>query len=281
MVFVHLVACGGGTVLSGCAIAREIFSETNTGSVAGPGHAAGAGAAFLRAHAFRGKFLARVPADAVPRGFAGYRCARGFGLERRKNARVASERQFPLIRSLRILFAGVAWLWRWYPDPLLPLTQTLGYTWLALFFAVLLLLVLARRTSVLAAVMRVGVLREIGGVSYCIYIIHAAVFLFCHRLLLHALPVVTDVRAAAVTFLAAIVTFAIAKLSWKFLEQPLLQLGHGFHYFHRELPEIPDRPEPVPFFQKNAHNLLQVRVELRRVHGKVTPNVRNLRCDRN
>jgi len=63
---------------------------------------------------------------------------------------------------------------------------------------------------------------------------------------------VTDVRAAAVTFLAAIITFAIAKLSWKFLEQPLLQRGHGFHYFHCELPEIPDGPEPVPFLQKNA-----------------------------
>jgi peptidoglycan/LPS O-acetylase OafA/YrhL len=159
---------------------------------------------------------------------------------------------FVLYGVFAILFAGVAWLWRWYPDPLLLLTQTVGYTWLALFFAVLLLLVLARRASILAAVMRLGFLREIGGVSYCVYIIHAAVFLFCHRLLLHALPVVTDVKAAAVTFLAAIITFAIAKLSWKFLEQPLLQRGHAFHYFHRKLHEIPGSAETVPFLQMNA-----------------------------
>ena len=129
-----------------------------------------------------------------------------------------------------ILFAGVAYLWRWYSDPLLPLTQTVGYTWLALFFAVMLLLVLSQRGSLLAAFMRLGFLRDIGGVSYCIYIIHTAVFLLCHEFLLHALPVVTDGRAAAVTFFAALVTYAIAKLSWKYFEQPLLRRGHGFQY---------------------------------------------------
>jgi peptidoglycan/LPS O-acetylase OafA/YrhL len=135
-----------------------------------------------------------------------------------------------LYGSFAILFAGVACLWRWYSDPLLPLTQTAGYTWLALFFAVLLLLVLSRRASLLAAFMRLGFLRDIGGVSYCIYIIHTAVFLFCHQILLHTLPVVTDGKAAAVTFLAAFLTYAIAKLSWRFFEQPLLRRGHAFPY---------------------------------------------------
>jgi peptidoglycan/LPS O-acetylase OafA/YrhL len=129
-----------------------------------------------------------------------------------------------------VLFAGVAYLWRWHSDPLLPLTQTAGYTWLALFFGAGMLLVLSRRASLLSALVRIGFLREIGGVSYCIYIIHLAVFLFFHQILLHALPVVTDGRAAAVTFLAAIATYGIAKLSWKFLEQPLLRRGHTFQY---------------------------------------------------
>jgi peptidoglycan/LPS O-acetylase OafA/YrhL len=129
-----------------------------------------------------------------------------------------------------IFLAGVAYLWRYHSDPLLPLTQTVGYTWLALFFAVLLVLVLSRRTSLLSALMRLGFLRDIGGVSYCIYIIHTAVFLFCHQILLHALPVVTDGKAAAVTFLAAFTTYTIAKLSWRFFEQPLLRRGHSFQY---------------------------------------------------
>ncbi len=128
------------------------------------------------------------------------------------------------------LFAGVAYLWRYHSDPLLPLTQIAGYTWLALFFAVWLLLVISRRKSILSAIMRLGFLRDIGGVSYCIYIIHTAVYLFCHMILLHALPEVTDGRAAAVTLLAALMTYAIAKLSWKYFEQPLLRHGHAFQY---------------------------------------------------
>jgi peptidoglycan/LPS O-acetylase OafA/YrhL len=99
-----------------------------------------------------------------------------------------------------------------------------------MFFAVLLLLVLSRRSSLLSALMRLGFLREIGGVSYCIYIIHTAVFLFCHQILLHALPVVTDGKAAGVTFLAAFMTYAIAKLSWRFFERPLLRRGHAFQF---------------------------------------------------
>ncbi len=129
-----------------------------------------------------------------------------------------------------ILFAGVTYLWRWHSDPLQSLTQTAGYTWLAVFFAVLLLLVISRGAPWIAGFMRLGLLRELGGVSYCIYIIHEAVFLFCHQIFFHALPVVTDVRAAGVTALAALITYSLAKLSWRFFEQPLLRLGHAFRY---------------------------------------------------
>ena len=128
------------------------------------------------------------------------------------------------------LFAGVAYIWRYYSDPLLPLTQTFGYTWLALFFAAIMLLALSRPAGPVALLAHLGFFREIGGISYCIYIIHTTVFLFCHQILLHTLPVVTDERAAAVTFLAALITYAIAKLSWKFLEKPLLRRGHLYRY---------------------------------------------------
>jgi peptidoglycan/LPS O-acetylase OafA/YrhL len=41
---------------------------------------------------------------------------------------------------------------------------------------------------------------------------------------------VTDVRAALVTLLAALLTYGIAKLSWKYFEQPQLRRGHDFQY---------------------------------------------------
>jgi len=135
-----------------------------------------------------------------------------------------------LYGAFAVLFAGVAYLWRWHSDPLLLLTQTVGYTWLALFFAVAMLLALSRPRSLVAVVSRFGWLRDVGGVSYCIYIIHTAVFLFCQKLLLHALPAVTGEKAAAVSILAALITYGIAKMSWKFFEEPLIRRGHRYKY---------------------------------------------------
>lgn len=89
------------------------------------------------------------------------------------------ERQTLILYGLfAFLFYGVAYLWRWSSDPMLLLTQTAGYTLIALFFAVLLLLVLTERTFLLSGVMRLGFLRELGGISYCVYIIHTAVYFF-------------------------------------------------------------------------------------------------------
>jgi peptidoglycan/LPS O-acetylase OafA/YrhL len=92
------------------------------------------------------------------------------------------------------------------------------------------LLAISRPRSPLAVFSRLGFLREMGGLSYCIYIIHTTVFLFCHQILLHSLPEVTDAKVAAVTFLAVAITYAFAKLSWRFLEEPLLRRGHAYRY---------------------------------------------------
>jgi peptidoglycan/LPS O-acetylase OafA/YrhL len=131
---------------------------------------------------------------------------------------------------LIILSAGVAFLWRYYSNPGRLLTQMFGYTWLSLFFAIWMLLALLRPASPVAAVLRMGFLRDIGGVSYCIYVVHPAVFLFCHRILLHSLPAVTDESAGAVSIFAALITYAVAKLSWKFVEEPLVSRGHAYKY---------------------------------------------------
>jgi peptidoglycan/LPS O-acetylase OafA/YrhL len=129
-----------------------------------------------------------------------------------------------------VLLAGFAFLWRWHSDPLTLLTQTVGYTWLAIFYAALLLLVLSNSSWPIAAVARNGFLRNLGGLSYCIYIVHLAIFLLCHQLLSHGLPTVTNARTGAVSLLAAGISYCIAWVSWRVLEQPMLQRGHSFKY---------------------------------------------------
>jgi len=131
---------------------------------------------------------------------------------------------------LALLFLGVAARWSWVSMPLTFGMQSVGYTWMALLYVVILLLALAELKGPVAKLMRLRWLREIGCVSYCMYIIHTAVNGGCHAVLLHAKPRISNWQGAAVTICAAVLTYGIAKLSWIFVERPLLRLGHTFRY---------------------------------------------------
>jgi peptidoglycan/LPS O-acetylase OafA/YrhL len=131
---------------------------------------------------------------------------------------------------LAALFAGVVALWKWSPQSQTWGMESVGFTMLAMFYVVILLLALARREGPIARLARMAWLRELGRVSYCVYIIHLAVNVICHSLLRRASPATSDWRGAAVTLLAAFVTYGIAWCSWKFLEGPLVRIGHSFTY---------------------------------------------------
>lgn len=134
--------------------------------------------------------------------------------------------------AVAVLFCGVAVIWRWYPDPRDLLTQTIGYSWLALFFAAVLLLALMRPREPVAWILRSRVLRRVGVVSYCMYITHVAVLFFCNELILHRIPAVTNAVTGLVSFLAIGMCYLLAMLSWKLLEYPLIRRGHRIAYSH-------------------------------------------------
>lgn len=143
--------------------------------------------------------------------------------------RLASHRLgFAAMRG--ILGAGVLCLLVWSPGNVSFVEETIGYTWIAMFYATCVLTVLFQSTGVLAKYMRVSWLRSVGVVSYCVYLIHGAVDAVCHGVLLKSPPRVSTPRGAAVTLLAAVLTYVIARLSWQFFERPLLERGHRFKY---------------------------------------------------
>jgi peptidoglycan/LPS O-acetylase OafA/YrhL len=51
-----------------------------------------------------------------------------------------------------------------------------------------------------------------------------------HRLLLHGDPEIRDVKGVATTALALVMTLAIAKVSWRYFEGPLVKRGHRYTY---------------------------------------------------
>jgi len=136
-----------------------------------------------------------------------------------------------LYGMLAVLFAGVAALWKWSPLNASWAMESVGFTCLAFFYVLTLLLALTTPGGPIARLARVRWLRELGRVSYCMYIIHSVVDAVCHALLRRAPPAISDWRSMGVTVLAGFVTYAVAWLSWKFFEGPMLRLGHGFKYF--------------------------------------------------
>ena len=108
--------------------------------------------------------------------------------------------------------------------------QSVGFTWLAIFYALLLVLTLVNPAGPFASLARMRWLRELGNVSYCVYIIHQSVNLFCHEVLLPTQGNPSDWRVIAVPMVACVVSYSIARLSLSYFEQPLQRFGHTFKY---------------------------------------------------
>jgi len=119
---------------------------------------------------------------------------------------------------------------KWLYSQFSPWMATVGYTWLALMFAGWMSLALCERQGRWAGLLRAACLREMGRLSYCIYLFHFGFLVLLHALLLHAPPRVGDFRGAAVTLLAFVATFLFAKISWHAFEEPLLRRAHRFRY---------------------------------------------------
>jgi peptidoglycan/LPS O-acetylase OafA/YrhL len=141
-----------------------------------------------------------------------------------------------LNRILLFLSLGLPILLKWFPGPSSHLTAVAGYSWLAMFYVVLLLCVLVDRAGILARGMRWGLLMQLGGISYCVYLIHLLINGACHALFLHSSPSIDSLQGVIVTILAAALTWAIAKCSWKYFEGPLMRRGHRYSYWAEPVP---------------------------------------------
>ena len=140
------------------------------------------------------------------------------------------EHQKLLYRALLAsTLAIVALLW-WFLHPSSIVTVAIGYTVLAVFYATLMLVVLTDTPGRLARFTRWKVLRDLGEISYCVYLIHVLVLFVCSGFLLHTEPRIYDGRGVAVTLLAFVLTMVLAKLSWRYFERPLVRRGHRYSY---------------------------------------------------
>jgi peptidoglycan/LPS O-acetylase OafA/YrhL len=118
---------------------------------------------------------------------------------------------------------------KWYTYPYSIQMESLGYTLTDLFCVLTLLVAIAVHDGPVAVLMRNGWLRELGRVSYCLYIVHEAVLMIFHGLQ----PILFGHVSGAGTLVAVLsvaVSYGIARASWAYFEGPLLRIGHNFTY---------------------------------------------------
>ncbi len=112
---------------------------------------------------------------------------------------------------------------------------TIGYTWVAVFYACLLCLVLAQPEGRLALGFCFRPLRWLGEISYGVYLIHIPVLGLCHALALGQTPTITNRRELAVAMGAFLLTLILAAVSWRGFERPILRWGRSHAYRQTKL----------------------------------------------
>jgi len=109
-------------------------------------------------------------------------------------------------------------------------TDGLGRSSLELFSLCLVVIALVNQGKSNVAFMRWGWLREVGKISYCVYLTHWGIFWAVLRFGFHTrvgTNLKTDVLGGALAFA---ITLAVSVLSWKYFEGPLSRRSHRYSY---------------------------------------------------
>jgi peptidoglycan/LPS O-acetylase OafA/YrhL len=155
------------------------------------------------------------------------------------------QNRLPLFRWGMFLCSGMAMLFSWMASSNLPhsrfLNVSLGRSAVELSCFCLIVFLICRPQGALSRFLSTNVMREFGKISYCLYIIHWGIYWMIFRFVLHLRfgeLLWVDLAIAPIAFL---ISWAVATLSWKYFELPILQRVHGAQGKKIILPSIPER----------------------------------------
>lgn len=107
---------------------------------------------------------------------------------------------------------------------------TIGYTCLACFYAISLLLVILHPQGALSRLTQTPFLRHMGFIAYGVYLLHQVVNGLAHAIIFNHPPQFQTLGDILVALFAFTLTIALASLSWKFFEKRFVKFGHTFQY---------------------------------------------------
>ncbi len=113
--------------------------------------------------------------------------------------------------------------------PFTLLWMAIGYEWMSLFFATVLILAVTNPDSRLSGVLRWRWLTGLGTISYGVYLFHVGIDGLCMGLI-SGHPLLLHWKDFGVTLLALAISISIGNLSWRYVEKPMMRWGHSRVY---------------------------------------------------
>jgi peptidoglycan/LPS O-acetylase OafA/YrhL len=133
-----------------------------------------------------------------------------------------------------VVFTAIGSLLLWLSGTTIPHTYilTAAFSQTAMEFSCLCMMVfvLTRPESWLCTFLRSDPMRGIGKISYCLYLVHWGVLWIIVRFVLHTRFGASPRLELAMAPVALVISLGLSKLSWKFIESPMVRRGHRFTY---------------------------------------------------
>jgi peptidoglycan/LPS O-acetylase OafA/YrhL len=104
-------------------------------------------------------------------------------------------------------------------------------TWLALFYANILILSIVSPGPIERLVFGNRLLIRLGTISYAVYLFHEGIRCLLHWLFLGSTAEVYDWYTFCITLLSAVITIILAELSWRYFERPILRFSHAAYKY--------------------------------------------------
>jgi peptidoglycan/LPS O-acetylase OafA/YrhL len=162
--------------------------------------------------------------------------------------KILKNKEVALYLALTVLLLGCIVLTKFYGFE--ALQKLVGYTWIAVLYVCALVIAVTQGQSFLGRILSSFPLRFLGEIAYGVYLFHVIILDLCHGLILGDKPQLSGLANAGVTLLALLITVFLAKLSWTYLEKPLVKRGHSWTYSKR--PTTAYEGRMVPEAQPNS-----------------------------
>ena len=129
-----------------------------------------------------------------------------------------------------VFFLGVAYMtWQGY-DALSFAMTTWGFSWLATFYTCILLITVSSSGGPTSRILQNPSLMRLGTLAYCSYLVHVAIMNALRHPLKAHFPEFPVAAWLVGGILGIGLTLAVAALSYKYFEKPLLKRGHQYSY---------------------------------------------------